>query len=115
MAWIRHVVCAFLLACVVPALCDAPYVDEFFDDLNSASAGCVEAMVVACDVAPKHPDRTSGTSRICGDLLNLPAVPDQIRLPIVRASPGAFRVDLSRPFSSADPKRIDRPPSAYPA
>jgi hypothetical protein len=103
---------AFLLFCVVLALGDAPYVDEFLDDLAAARAAAVDPSTASPDHqrAPARSKGASGSSRICQNLLNLYPAPRCIQLSRVE-NPSRFVETLDASFSSASPRRIDRPPA----
>lgn len=108
---------AFLLVCVVLALGDAPYVDEFLDDLAAARAAAIDAIP-----AHPHPHRhhapsskgTPGSSRVCQNLLNLYVAPRSVQVSPVE-SRDRFPDALDASFSSASLRRIDRPPAPFSA
>ena len=111
---LRRFSCALLLVCVVLALGDAPYVDEFFDDLNTASAesGDLAVTIAQHGAVPNPSKHTPQSSSICQNLLNLPAASSEIHLVAVPDGTVGFPTTAGIPFSSADPERIDRPPTS---
>jgi hypothetical protein len=103
---------AFLLFCVVLALGDAPYVDEFLDDLAAARAAALDPPPASPHHrrAPTRSKGTTGSSRLCQNLLNLYVAPRCIQLSRAE-NPGRFVDTLDASFSSTSPRRIDRPPA----
>ncbi len=112
MGLMRRLFTAFLLFCVVLALGDAPYVDEFLDDLAAARTASIEPSPVEAHHrnAPSSPTGKAGSSRIYQNLLNLSAAPRPVEVPAVDGShPRSDTFHAS--FSSAPLRRIDRPPA----
>jgi hypothetical protein len=108
----RRLFSAFLLLCVVLALGDAPYVDEFLDDVAAARAAAVDPL----PPPPHHPRApasskgTTGSSRICQNLLNLYVAPRSIQVSTMERE-RRFADTLDASFSSISLRRIDRPPA----
>lgn len=110
MAALHRALGAFMLICVALALGDAPYVDEFLADL---AAQPVQVQLVANvlhkqEAPPAKP--SPGSSKICGTLLILSCAPDAVEVPGVE-SDRSFPTLLTASYSSASPRRIDRPPA----
>ena len=112
MGLMRRLLAAFLLFCVVLALGDAPYVDEFLDDLAAAHAATLNPSPADPHhrQAPAPSKGTAGSSRICQNLLNLLVAPRPIEVSAVEAR-HRFTDTLGASFSSAHLRRIDRPPA----
>ena len=116
MVLVRRLFTAFLLLCVLLALGDAPYVDEFLDDLAAVRIASIEPSPVDAHHrnAPSSSKGTAGSSRICQNLLNLSAAPRPIEVPAAEGChPFSDGSDAS--FSSASLRRIDRPPAPFAA
>lgn len=113
MSPVRRVFSAFILLCVVLALGDAPYVDEFLEDLALARAPSQELPAVDGHRHSNEPissKSTSGASRICQNLLNLSGTQHPVEIATTKTASGV--TDTARTsFSSASLPRIDRPPA----
>lgn len=113
---VRRILSWALLASVVMALGDAPYVDELFDNLAPHDARMHDDARAAAGIRSPAPatDSSMHALRIYEALATI--IPSPAEITIAHAAPSRdFFAAAYRSPASASLRRIDRPPAALAA
>ena len=110
----RRLTLCFLLLCLLLGLGDAPYVDEYLDDVAQAvqrDAGAAGTFGDPGDRSATH--KSAPRANTAWQLLfaNINGAPTAFVSVAVHAPARAFPAEASLLFASASPRRPDRPPA----